>query len=126
MIDDFAHHPTAIEETIGAVREKAPGRILAVLEPRSNTMKLGTMKDRLAESLRDADKVFCYRGPGVSWDPAEALRPLGEKTMTTDDFEALVAAVLAEARSGDTILCMSNGAFGGIHKRLLEGLGEAS
>lgn len=126
VIDDFAHHPTAIEETIGAVREKAPGRILAVLEPRSNTMKLGTMKDRLAESLRDADKVFCYRGPGVSWDPAEALRPLGEKTMTTDDFEALVAAVLAEARSGDTILCMSNGAFGGIHKRLLEGLGEAS
>ena len=126
VIDDFAHHPTAIEETIGAVREKAPGRILAVLEPRSNTMKLGTMKDRLAESLRDADKVFCYRGPGVSWDPAEALRPLGEKAMTTDDFEALVAAVLAEARSGDTILCMSNGAFGGIHKRLLEGLGEAS
>lgn len=126
VIDDFAHHPTAIEETIGAVREKAPGRILAVLEPRSNTMKLGTMKDRLAESLRDADKVFCYRGPGVSWDPAEVLRPLGEKAMTTDDFEALVAAVLAEARSGDTILCMSNGAFGGIHKRLLEGLGEAS
>lgn len=126
VIDDFAHHPTAIAETIRAVREKASGRILAVLEPRSNTMKLGTMKDRLAASLRDADKVFCYRGPGVSWDPAAALKPLGEKVMATADFEALVAAVLAEARSGDTILCMSNGAFGGIHNRLLEGLGERS
>lgn len=122
VIDDFAHHPTAIKETIRAVREKAEGRILAVLEPRSNTMKLGTMKDRLASSLVEADRIFCYRGPGVSWNPAEALESLGNKAWTTDDFEALVAAVLKEARSGDTILCMSNGAFGGIHARLLKGL----
>lgn len=124
VIDDFAHHPTAIAETIRAVRERTTGRILAVLEPRSNTMKLGTMKARLPESLMEADRVYCYRGAGVSWDPAEALSPLGDKAYTTSDFEALVAKVLSEARPGDTILCMSNGAFGGIHKRLLEGLAQ--
>lgn len=87
-------------------------------------MKLGTMKDRFAGSLEGADKVFCYRGPGVCWDPAGVLAPLGSKAFTTDDFEALVSAVLAEARPGDTLLCMSNGGFGGVHERLLAGLRE--
>ncbi len=123
VIDDFAHHPTAIEETLHAVREKYAGhRVLAVLEPRSNTMKLGTMKDRLAASLREADLVFCYASSAVQWEPHEALLALGDKVFTTHDFEALVSAVLKSAREGDVILCMSNGAFGGIHGRLLSGL----
>lgn len=123
VIDDFAHHPTAIAETIHALRTRVGnGRILAVLEPRSNTMKLGTMKERLAESLHEADLIFCYAGKGVDWEPAEALSSLGERAMTTHDFEALLRSVLEQAKSGDTVLCMSNGAFGGIHEKLLNGL----
>lgn len=125
VIDDFAHHPTAIEETIGALRERIGGkRLLAVLEPRSNTMKLGTMKDRLAGSLAAADLVFCYAGKGVGWEPAEALSPLGEKAFTTHDLELLIDRVVAEARTGDTVLCMSNGSFGGIHEKLLAKLAQ--
>ncbi len=125
VIDDFAHHPTAIQETIGALRERIGSeRLLAVLEPRSNTMKLGTMKNRLAGSLAGADLVFCYAGKGVDWDPADALRPLGEKAFTTHDLDQLIETVIAAARPGDKILCMSNGAFGGIHGKLLAKLAE--
>lgn len=125
VIDDFAHHPTAIEETIGALRERIGGkRLLAVLEPRSNTMKLGTMKDRLAGSLSEADLVFCYAGKGVGWDPAEALKPLDSKAFTTHDLDVLVTAVVEAAKAGDTILCMSNGSFGGVHGKLLDRLSE--
>lgn len=125
VIDDFAHHPSAIEVTIAALREKVgdAGRILVVFEPRSNTMKLGTMKDRLAASLQDADRVFCYKGKGVNWDPAGALLPLGGKASTfAGDIDALARLVAADARSGDTILCMSNGSFGGICGKILEHL----
>lgn len=123
VIDDFAHHPTAIAETIHAVRSRlTSGRLLAVLEPRSNTMKLGTMKDRLADALREADAVYCYAGKGVAWEPAEALAVMGEHAWATHDFDALIERILGDARPGDTILCMSNGAFGGIHNRLLQGL----
>ncbi len=123
VIDDFAHHPTAIAETLEAVRQKYAGhRILAVLEPRSNTMKLGTMKDRLAGALEHADRVFCYASDAVQWEPAQALAPLGAKVTTTHDFEELLADVLAEARTGDVVLVMSNGAFGGIHAKLLTAL----
>lgn len=123
VIDDFAHHPTAIEETVGALRRRVSGgRILAVIEPRSNTMKLGTMKDRLPGSLAAADRVFCYAGPGVSWDPADVLCVMGDKAFCTRDFDALLSAVLKQARDGDTVLCMSNGAFGGIHEKLLSAL----
>ncbi|EJX07454.1 UDP-N-acetylmuramate:L-alanyl-gamma-D-glutamyl-meso-diaminopimelate ligase [gut metagenome] len=125
VIDDFAHHPTAIEETIGAVRQKIGARrLLAVLEPRSNTMKLGTMKERLAGSLAEADRVFCYAGAGVGWEPADALRALGEKVFTTHRLEDLIEAVVKEAAPGDTILCMSNGSFGGIHGKLLAKLAQ--
>jgi len=85
-------------------------------------MKLGTMKDRLAGALESADKVFCYAGASVQWEPGEALKALGEKAYCTHDFEALLSAILAEARSGDIVVCMSNGAFGGIHQKLLDGL----
>lgn len=125
VIDDFAHHPTAIEATIAALRERvgAGHRILAVFEPRSNTMKLGTMKNRLAASLVGADRVFCYKGKGVQWDPAGALLPLGGKASTFDgDIDVLAQRVAAECRSGDTVLCMSNGSFGGICNKILEQL----
>ena len=124
VIDDFAHHPTAIRETIHAVRRTVPegGRLFAILEPRSNTMKLGAMKAKLADALAEADRVFCYAGPGVRWEPAQALSPLGAKAFTTHDFDALVSSVLEAARPGDVLLCMSNGGFGGIHGKLLAGL----
>ena len=117
VYDDFAHHPTAITTTVAGLRQKVgAARILAVLEPRSNTMKLGTMKAALPESLQEADQVFCY---AIDWDVAEALSPLGDKLHVGQDFEAFVAAIAAEAKSGDHILVMSNGGFGGIHDKLL-------
>ena len=122
VYDDFAHHPTAIATTIAGLRQKVGGaRIIAVLEPRSNTMKLGTMKAALPGSLAEADQVFCYGG-GVEWDVAAALAPLGGKLHTGNDFDAFVQSILSNARSGDHILVMSNGGFGGIHQKLLDGL----
>lgn len=123
VYDDFAHHPTAIALTVDGLRRSEPaGRILAVLEPRSNTMKLGVMKARLPESLTGADAVFCYDG-GVDWDVAAALTPLGERLAGVfGDLDALVAAVVATAQPGDHVLVMSNGGFGGVHERLLKAL----
>jgi UDP-N-acetylmuramate: L-alanyl-gamma-D-glutamyl-meso-diaminopimelate ligase len=124
VYDDFAHHPTAIATTIAGLRRKVgEARILAVLEPRSNTMKLGVMKDRLPESLETADLIFCYTAK-VSWDAASVLAPLGARASCEDNFERLIAAIAAEARPGDHVLVMSNGGFGGIHERLLAALGE--
>ncbi len=127
VYDDFAHHPTAIATTVAGLRRRVgSGRILAVLEPRSNTMKLGVMKDRLPGSLLEADKVFCY-GANLGWDAAAALAPLGDKAVTFDDLGSLIKAIAAEARAGDQVLVMSNGGFGGIHAKLLTVLaGEVS
>jgi UDP-N-acetylmuramate: L-alanyl-gamma-D-glutamyl-meso-diaminopimelate ligase len=122
VYDDFAHHPTAIETTVAGLRRKVNGaRILAVLEPRSNTMKLGVMKALLPGSLKDADKVFCY-GANLGWNAAEALAPLGAKARVEDDLDRLVRAIVAEAHPGDQVLVMSNGGFGGIHEKILEAL----
>jgi UDP-N-acetylmuramate: L-alanyl-gamma-D-glutamyl-meso-diaminopimelate ligase len=122
VFDDFAHHPTAIEATIAGLRGRVgKARILAVLEPRSNTMKLGTMKAQLPGSLRDADLVFCY-GKGLGWSTAEALAPMGDKARSFDEIDPLVAAVAAAAQPGDQVLVMSNGGFGGIHGKLLAAL----
>ncbi len=119
VYDDFAHHPTAIAATIAGLRGKVgKGRVLAVLEPRSNTMKLGVMKAQLPDSLADADAVFCYC-KNLGWDAQAALAPLGAKAQVFEDLSALVAALVAEARTGDRILVMSNGSFGGIHEMLL-------
>jgi UDP-N-acetylmuramate: L-alanyl-gamma-D-glutamyl-meso-diaminopimelate ligase len=125
VIDDFAHHPSAIETTIDGLRARlAPGeRILAVVEPRSNTMKLGAMKALLPGSLAGAERTFCFAG-GLGWDAAEALAPLGAKASVHHELDALVAAVVAEARPGDRVLVMSNGGFGGVHGRLLDALGR--
>ena len=122
VYDDFAHHPTAIDTTVAGLRAKVgKARILAVLEPRSNTMKLGVMKAALPGSLTGADRVFCYAA-NLGWDAAAALAPLGELATTHDDLDLLVEAIAQEARSGDHILVMSNGGFGGIHQKLLERL----
>ena len=122
VYDDFAHHPTAIATTIAGLRGRVGGaRILAVLEPRSNTMKLGTMKDALPGSLADADLVFCY-GANLGWDAAAALAPLGAKAEVGDDLAELVDRIAAAARPGDHVLVMSNGGFGGIHGKLLAAL----
>ena len=120
--DDFAHHPTAIAATVAGLRAKVGrARILAVLEPRSNTMKLGVMKDRLSVSLNEADRVFCYSA-GLEWDAAAALGPLGSRASCEADFERLISRITTEARRGDHVLVMSNGDFGGIHDRLLAAL----
>ncbi len=122
VIDDFAHHPTAIRVTIHGLRQQVgPARILAVLEPRSNTMKLGAMKALLPGSLADADATYCYAA-NLGWDAAEALAPLGGRARTFGDLGDLVAAVCADARAGDRVLVMSNGGFGGVHEKLLAAL----
>jgi UDP-N-acetylmuramate: L-alanyl-gamma-D-glutamyl-meso-diaminopimelate ligase len=122
VYDDFAHHPTAIATTVAGLRRKVGGaRILAVLEPRSNTMKLGVMKAQLPASLGETDLVFCYAA-NLGWDAAEALAPMGENAVVEDDLGRLVARIAAAAQAGDQILVMSNGGFGGIHDKLLEAL----
>ena len=119
VYDDFAHHPTAVAATIEGLRARVAGaRIIAVLEPRSNTMKAGIMKDRLAASLAGSDLVFCYSA-GLAWDARAVLAPLGGKAVVDDDFDRLVTAVAAACRSGDHVLVMSNGGFNGIHGKLL-------
>jgi UDP-N-acetylmuramate: L-alanyl-gamma-D-glutamyl-meso-diaminopimelate ligase len=122
VYDDFAHHPTAIAATIEGLRSRiGKSRILAVLEPRSNTMKLGTMKAALPGSLADAERIFCYAA-NLGWDAAEALAPMGERALTFDKLDVLVEAVAAAARDGDHVLVMSNGGFGGINGKLLTAL----
>lgn len=123
VYDDFAHHPTAIRTTLDGLRQRVgqQQRILAVFEPRSNTMKLGTMKAQLPWSLKEADLAFCHTA-GLDWNAAEALEALGDAAFTTDNIEALVTQVMAHVRPGDHIVCMSNGGFGGIHGKLLTAL----
>jgi UDP-N-acetylmuramate: L-alanyl-gamma-D-glutamyl-meso-diaminopimelate ligase len=131
VYDDFAHHPTAIATTVAGLRRQAGGeRILAVLEPRSNTMKLGAMKDALPGSLVDADLVYGYGAASgkdaLGWSLADALAPLGERAQAFDDIDLLVAAIMRDARPGDLVLTMSNGGFGGIHQKLLDALARRS
>lgn len=128
VYDDFAHHPTAIATTVAGLRKKTgAARILAVLEPRSNTMKLGTMKEALPGSLMDADLVFGYGASGngkeaLGWDLGAALAPLGDRGRAFNDLNVLVHAVAEAARPGDQILVMSNGGFGGVHQKILDAL----
>ncbi len=130
VYDDFAHHPTAIATTVGGLRQKLgtgenSGRILAVLEPRSNTMKLGAMKDALPGSLREADLVFGFGSQqALGWSLSDSLRPLGDIAHSFDQLDFLVQAILDAARPGDHILVMSNGGFGGVHQKLLDALAK--
>jgi UDP-N-acetylmuramate: L-alanyl-gamma-D-glutamyl-meso-diaminopimelate ligase len=122
VYDDFAHHPTAMRTTVNGLRRKVGmARILAAFEPRSNTMKLGTMKAQLPWALEEADLSFCHQG-NLGWDAREALAPMGAQAQVFDGIDALVAAVAKAARPGDHVLCMSNGGFGGVHGKLLAAL----
>ena len=123
VYDDFAHHPTAVELTLGGLRAKVgEQRILAVLEPRSNTMKLGVHKLDLAPALAKADEVFIYQPDNIPWSVDEIADLCQQPSQTDSDLDALVAKVIASARPGDNILVMSNGGFGGIHGKLLAAL----
>ena len=131
VYDDFAHHPTAITTTVDGLRRRVgKSRILAVLEPRSNTMKLGTMKAQLPDSLQQADLVFAYGAScgkeSLGWNLAEVLAPLNSKeevkAQAFDDLDSLVLAVAKEAKPGDHILVMSNGGFGGVHQKILKAI----
>ena len=125
VYDDFAHHPTAIRTTLDGLRRKVgTARILAVFEPRTNTMKLGAMKAQLPWALEEADLAFCHAG-GLGWDAAEALKPLGARAFVACGIDELVAQVVAAARPGDLVVCMSNSGFGGIHAKLLAALAAA-
>lgn len=129
VYDDFAHHPTALATTIDGLRRqlnaagRTQDRILAIFEPRSNTMKLGVMTAQLPEALRQADLAFCHSG-GLDWDATAALAPLGARAQVAGDIDTLVTQVLAVAQPGDHLLCMSNGGFGGVHARLLKALSD--
>jgi len=123
VYDDFAHHPTAIDTTIDGLRRRIGGaRLIAVLEPRSNTMKLGTHRDALANSLSKADQVWLYQGPGVQWDVAGSVASLGTRANVSRDLDELIATLAQTAARGDHVLIMSNGGFGGIHTKLLKAL----
>lgn len=123
VYDDFAHHPTAIATTLAGLRAKlGQGRILALLEPRSNTMRLGTHKEQLANSLKDADQVWLYQPAGLNWDLQTVLDALGAKGQLQQDIDTLAQQVAAAAQAGDHILIMSNGGFEGIHDKVLAAL----
>ncbi len=122
VYDDFAHHPTAMRTTIDGLRRKVgEARILAVFEPRSNTMKLGAVKAQLPWALEEADLAFCHAG-NLSWDAMQALSPMGDRAVVAKSIDELVERIVAAARAGDHVLCMSNGGFGGIHQKLLDSL----
>ena len=128
VYDDFAHHPTAIRTTLDGLRRRldqqwpaSKARIVAVFEPRSNTMKLGTMKAQLPWSLEAADVAICHAG-GLDWSASEALAPMGARAQVAQDIDEAVSMVVSAARAGDHVVCMNNGGFGGIHARLLNAL----
>jgi UDP-N-acetylmuramate: L-alanyl-gamma-D-glutamyl-meso-diaminopimelate ligase len=125
VFDDFAHHPTAIASTLEGLRRRVNGRrILAVLEPRSNTMRLGVHNAKLAASLADADRVYVFAPHDLGWDAAPVFRTLGERAAVFARVEDIVARVVTECREGDQVLVMSNGGFQGIHQKLLDALGR--
>jgi UDP-N-acetylmuramate: L-alanyl-gamma-D-glutamyl-meso-diaminopimelate ligase len=124
VYDDFAHHPTAIRTTLhGLRRQVGDARIVAILEPRSNTMRLGVHKDELPDVLAEADRVFVYAPANLGWDATAVFARMGDKAVVSDSTEDIVRQVAVEAHSGDHVLVMSNGGFEGIHQRLLDRLG---
>jgi UDP-N-acetylmuramate: L-alanyl-gamma-D-glutamyl-meso-diaminopimelate ligase len=123
VYDDFAHHPTAIASTVDGLRRRAGDeRIVAVLEPRSNTMRLGIHSAELPRALAKADRIWLYQPPGLDWKLDDVARGIGANAAVARDLPALIDALLAELRAGDHVLIMSNGGFGGLHERLLKAL----
>ena len=123
VLDDFAHHPTAIRETLAGLRERTDGRLIAVLEPRSNTMRLGVLQAPLGAALKLADGVVLHCPAGLSWDPAVVLGELPDAELC-DSIDGCVSAACRRVCPGDLIVVMSNGGFGGIHQRLLDHLAD--
>lgn len=126
VYDDFAHHPTAIVTTLAGLRAKVgnEARIIALLEPRSNTMRMGEHKDKLAAALSEADQVWLYQPEGLGWELSDVVDALGNKGRLAGDIQQLVADVVSDIKPGDHVLIMSNGGFGGIHEKLLAALAE--
>ena len=123
VYDDFAHHPTAIRKTLEALRQHTPNnRIIAVMEPRSNTMRMGYHAETLASSFEIADQIFLFQADNVDWDIAEHMTELGECCQVFKDIETIVSLITEQHQSGDQIVIMSNGGFGGIHKKIIEAL----
>ncbi|KDN26648.1 UDP-N-acetylmuramate:L-alanyl-gamma-D-glutamyl-meso-diaminopimelate ligase [Vibrio fortis] len=123
VYDDFAHHPTAIELTLGGLRNKVGNnKIIAVLEPRSATMKRGVHKETLADSLKKADSTFLFQPDNIDWSVKDVADACHQPAVVSDDLDALVTSIVEQAQPGDQILVMSNGGFGGIHQKLLDGL----
>ena len=123
VYDDFAHHPTAIATTIAGLRARLDGgRIIAVLEPRSNTMRMGVFQDKLAGSLAQADRVVLYQAPELGWHLDKVATALAGRGKVCTSIQATIDAICAQAEPGDQVLIMSNGGFGGIHAKLLEAL----
>ncbi len=125
VYDDFAHHPTAIRRTLEALRETASGRVLAVLEPRSNSMKLGVHCDGLKQSLAAADAVWVFEPADLPWSLHDVLDGLPVLSIQSD-IDKIVAAVAADVRPGDELVVMSNGGFGGIHQLICDRLATDS
>jgi UDP-N-acetylmuramate: L-alanyl-gamma-D-glutamyl-meso-diaminopimelate ligase len=126
VYDDFAHHPTAIATTLAGLRARVGDQpIIAVLEPRSNTMKLGVFKDSLAPALALADAVVLYQAPDLGWDLGTVAAALGPRGLVCHTLDDTLAAIQIRARPGTQVLIMSNGGFGGIHERLLQTLRAA-
>lgn len=123
VYDDFAHHPTAIKTTLEGLRNKVGDRkIWAIIEPRSNTMRMGTHKDNLAESARDADQVIWYQPAGLDWDLSPVIAASPVPAQVANNIDGIIADVLAQVKSGDAIVIMSNGGFGDIHSKLVSAL----
>jgi UDP-N-acetylmuramate: L-alanyl-gamma-D-glutamyl-meso-diaminopimelate ligase len=120
VYDDFAHHPTAIATTVDGLRRRVgSARIIAVLEPRSNTMKMGVHQNTLGPSLLGADEVWLFTPPDLGWDAAPIVASLGKRGHASRDIGGLAAELAKSAKPGDHVLIMSNGGFGGLHGKLL-------
>ncbi|WP_076416576.1 UDP-N-acetylmuramate:L-alanyl-gamma-D-glutamyl-meso-diaminopimelate ligase [Shewanella sp. UCD-KL12] len=125
VYDDFAHHPTAIATTLQGCRAKVgEGKITIILEPRSNTMKSGVHKDTLADSMQLADEAYLYQADSIDWDVKAAMDKATMPVSVLYDIDEIVETVASHAKSGDTIIVMSNGGFGGLHKKLLKKLND--
>jgi UDP-N-acetylmuramate: L-alanyl-gamma-D-glutamyl-meso-diaminopimelate ligase len=126
LYEDFAHHPTAIAETLAALRaQQGDRKIIAIVEPRSNTMRMGVHREALGRSLQDADKVYLLESARMDWDPREVLAEMGDRLQVESDVTSIVDEVIAEARSGDQVVMMSNGSFGGLPRLLQQAFKSA-
>jgi UDP-N-acetylmuramate: L-alanyl-gamma-D-glutamyl-meso-diaminopimelate ligase len=127
VYDDFAHHPTAIATTLEGLRANVgSGRVIALIEPRSNTMRMGSHREQLAAATATADEVFWFQPRGMGWSLEDVIRASPVPAYLHDTVETLARAVAATARRGDRVVVMSNGGFGGVHQLLLRELGETN